>query len=56
MALTDEYLGIEQQTGLEQTVHRLIGTVHHRVVGVVLGQSVDRLVEFGSDEVIDLLA
>ena len=56
MSLTDKHFGIEQQTGLEQTVHGLICTIHHRVVGIVLCQGINGLVKFGCNEIIDLLA
>ena len=56
MLLADKHLGIEQQTGLEQAVHSLIGTVYHRVVCIVLGQCRSCLVEFGGNEVVNLLA
>ena len=56
MSLADKHLGIEQQTGLEQTVHGLIGTIHHRMVGIVLCQGINGLVKFRRNEIINLLA
>ena len=38
LVLTDKQLGIEQQTGLQHTVHALVGTIYHRVVGIINSQ------------------
>ena len=56
MLLADEDLCVEQQAGLEHTVHGLVDTIHHRVVGIVLSQGTSRLIELGSNEVVNLLA
>ena len=55
VALANEDLSIEQQAGLEQTVHCLVYTIHHRVAGIVLSQGTSSLVKLGSNEAINLL-
>ena len=53
VALSDKHLCVQQQTGLQHTVHSLISTVHGSMTTVFLGQCFYGLVELGSDKVID---